>query len=68
MSNLNDINLKDRNNQEPPTKGKSKKKDKVVLIYEAQHQKLREESFKTGSEMRDIASRAIDFYFENREK
>lgn len=65
MSNLKDLNVEARTNQKPPT-DKKKKKDKVLVVYDEQHRKVKEEAFRTEREMRDITSEAIDFYFKNR--
>ena len=69
MSNLDKLDVKSRSNQNAPVdKKKEKKKDRAVLVHDEVHKKLKEESFYTGEEIRNIASKAIDYYFENRHK
>lgn len=65
--NLKDIKVDARTNQKPPT-DKKKKKDRVLLVHDEQHRKVKEEAFKTEREMRDVTSEAIDFYFKHRSK
>ena len=68
-NNIKNHELKTRAPQSVPTdkKEQKKKKDRVLVVYEEQHRKVKAEAFKTEREMRDITSEAIDFYFKHRE-
>ena len=67
IKDIHNVNFESRISQNPPTDTKKKKKDRVLLVHDEQHRKVKQEAFRTEREMRDITSEAIDFYFKHRE-
>lgn len=69
MSNLDKLDVRSRSNQDAPVDNKKKKKkDRAILVHDEVHKKLKEESFYSGEEIREIASRIIRQHFENKNK